>query len=123
MMPDFGGFTYIGPGTYQKWDSVLGIRTTVKFEGEGDQKLVHVRHEQPKQVIQDILDLNVARQNAFSGYGGDMMHQTSSIPLTVHSQIMKQCGNIPGVGYDQKKFSQILNDRDYYKLKTVPGRI
>lgn len=123
MSTELGGFRYLGNSTYQKWDNVMGIRTTVRFEGTGDKKIMHVRHEQPKQIVQDILDLNVARQNGFSSFKSAEMHMTSSIPLTVHSQIMEKCGNVPGIGYDEKKFKQILNDRDYYKLKTVPGRI
>ncbi len=119
-------FRQIAPNTYQKWNAVLGVRTTVTFVEAGDRagRKIHVRHDQPKALIADVLDRNVAMQNDFKGrYGGDLITQTASLPIVVHSQIMKQCGFQPGFGYDTKKFRQILNDRDNYKLKCVPGKI
>ena len=113
-------FTRIAPGTYQKWNAVLGVRTTVTF----DRGKIHVRHEQPRQLVNDVLDRNVAMQNDFKGrYGADLITQTTSLPLVVHSQIMAQCGFQPGHGYDEKKFRRIMNDRDNYKLKCVSGKI
>lgn len=113
-------FRQIAPGVYQKYNHILCIRTTVTFR-DG---LMHVKHEQPKEIIEDILDLNVKRQNDFAGYGkGDNLYQATSMPLAVHAQVMKACGHEPGKGYDVKKFKQIVNDIDYRKLKTVPGRI
>jgi len=82
-----------------------------------------VRHEQPKQLIQGVLDMNIARQNDFTGFKGKEMYQATSLPIAIHEQIKKKCGFQPGHGYDEKKFRQIINDRDNYKLKTVPGRI
>jgi hypothetical protein len=115
-------FRKIAPDTYQKWNAVLGVRTTVTFDREG--RRIHVRHDQPKQMIADVLDRNVAMQNDWKGrFGGDLVTQTASLPIVVHSQIMKQCGFQPGQGYDEKKFRQIMNDRDNYKLKCVPGKI
>lgn len=113
-------FVQVGPGTYQKWNPALGIRTTVIFK-DG---FMHVRHEQPKQLIADILDLNVKRQNDFKGYGkGDDMFQATSLPWAIHKQVMAKCGFKEGQGYDIKKFKQIMNDSDYSKLKVVPGKI
>ncbi len=119
-------FKRTGPGTYQKWNAVLGVRTTITFvpARDGGGRKIHVRHDQPRQVIADVLDRNVAMQNDFKGrYGGDLITQTASLPIVVHSQIMAQCGFQPGQGYDEKKFRAILNDRDNYKLKCVPGKI
>ena len=117
-------FVKVAPSTYQKWNATLGIRTTVFFFKEDGKQMVTVRHEQPKALIADIIDLNVKQQNSHDGkYGSKLITQTSRLPLTVHRQIMQQCGYQPGYGYDEKKFRQILNDRDNYKLKTVSGTI
>lgn len=109
-------FRRAGPGLYVKWNPVLGIRTTVRFEGA----LMHVRHEQR---VDDVLDLNVAQQNDFAGYRGKELVQATRIPLVEHRKIMARCGFVPGQGYDVKKFRQIVNDRDFCKFRTVPGNI
>ncbi|MGE3476968.1 MAG: hypothetical protein AB7H70_14295 [Rhodospirillaceae bacterium] len=109
-------FRQIGPGLYVKWNPVLGIRTTVRFENG----LMHVKHEQR---VDDVLDLNVAQQNDFTGYRGKELVQATRIPMIEHRKIMERCGFQAGAGYDLKKFKQILNDRDYCKFKTVPGKI
>lgn len=116
-------FVQIAPDTYQKWNHVLCIRTTIRFHGVGDNRKMTVRHEQPKQVISAILDRNVAIQNSFNGYKGKEMYQGTSLPIAVHSQVMKMCGHKPGQGYDEKKFVKIMNDIDYRKLKTIPGKL
>lgn len=115
-------FTRIGPGTYQKWNAILGVRTTVTFDR--DSRKIHVRHEQPRALVDAVLARNVVMQNDFKGrFGADVITQTTSLPIAVHRQIMAACGFQPGRGYDEKKFRAILNDRDYYKLKCVPGKI
>jgi hypothetical protein len=115
-------FRQIAPGVYQKWNALMGIRTTVTFSPDG--KTMHVRHDQPKKLIRDVLNRNVALQNSGkSAHANDLITPVTSMPITVHKQVMQKCGFKPGQGYDVKKFRQIVNDRDYYKLKTVPGRI
>lgn len=115
----------VGPGHYMKWNPVLGVRSQIwvtpsAIPGKVD---VHTRHDQPKQLVEDILDRNVAMQNDFSGYRGKDIVQGTAIPLVQHKQIMKQCGFQAGHGYDEKRFKQIVNDIDYRKFKTVPGKI
>lgn len=114
-------FVQIAPNVWQKWNPVLGIRTTLKRDGD----LYHVRHEQPKQNIQAILDLNVKQQNDRVGpiAYGDHMYQATRIPLVMHSQIMKMCGHKPGQGYDVQKFKKIMNDSDYSKLRCISGKL
>ena len=115
-------FRQIAPDTYQKWNAALCVRTTVTFDRVG--RKIHVRHDQPRALVAAVLERNVALQNDFKGrYGADVITQTTSLPIAVHRQIMAQCGFRPGQGYDGKKFRAILNDRDNYKLKCVPGRI
>lgn len=109
-------FKRIAPNIYQKWNAAQGIRTTIHFDGDK----IHVRHEQP---VAAVLDLNVKLANDFSGYKGKELVLGSRIPITEHRKIMKQCGFQPGHGYDQKRFARILNDSDYRKFKTVPGKI
>lgn len=117
------GFSHIGPGVYQKWDPVMLIRTTVTFTGKGEKKIMHVRREQPDWVGKVIIDDNVARQNDFAGYSKmDGGYHGARIPLPMWGQIMTACGHSQGE-YDQKKFKRILNDPDYAKLRTVPGKI
>lgn len=75
-------------------------------------------------MIQSALDRNVAMQNAAkASFRDDYVTQAASLPIAVHRQIMAACGFQPGQGYDEKKFRAILNDRDYYKLKCVPGKL
>lgn len=109
-------FRQIGPGLYVKWNPTLGVRTTVHFENG----LIHVKHEQR---IDDVLDLNIAQQNAFDGYRGKDLVQATRIPMVEHRKIMQACGFQPGHGYDVKAFKRIVNDRDYCKFKTVPGKV
>lgn len=110
-----------GPGTFQRYNHYLGILSTYLIEHlEGGKMRVHVRQDQR---MDDILDANVRQQNDFKGYHGDDMYQATRIPIVVHEQIKKKCGFKPGIGYDPVEFKKLLNDRDYYKLKTVPGRL
>lgn len=119
----YAGFRTIGPGQYQKFNPLTGIRTTVTFTGSGDEKAMHVKRETALQVQNAILDMNVAEQNNFKGFKGVDIYQATRIPLIEHEKIMQRCGHVPGQGYDEKKFKQIVNDIDYRKLKVVPGRI
>jgi hypothetical protein len=115
-------FRQIGPDTYQKWNGALGVRTTIRFDRAARQ--IHVRHDQPAWLVDAVLDRNVALQNAAkASFKNDLVTQTTSMPIAVHRQVMAQCGFQPGHGYDEKKFRRIMNDRDNYKLKTIPGRI
>lgn len=113
-------FKQIGPGLYRKWNPQTRIRTTVKFEGGN----MHVRHEAHPEDTQAILDFNVMRQNDHKGFKDQEIYQASSIPSHIYwGQIMPKCGFKNGQGFDERKFKQILNDRDNYKLKCVPGKI
>ena len=109
-------FKQVSPNVYVKWNELLGIRTTIHFDGPK----IHVKHEQRVDVI---LDANAEQANSFTGYKGKEMVQATRIPVIEHRKIMQRCGFKPGQGYDEKKFKQIVNDRDNYKFKTVPGRI
>lgn len=111
-------FRKAGDGVFQRYNAVLGILSTYHFDHASGK--VSVRQEQR---IDDILDFNVMQQNEHRGFKGDGLHQATRIPTVEYWKIMKQCGFTPGQGYDERKFRQILNDRDNYKLKTVPGRI
>lgn len=120
-MPDLA-FKQVAPGTYVKWNPVLGIRTTMwitpsSTPGKVD---VHTKHEQR---VDEILDMNVKLANDFSGYKGKELVQATRIPITEHRKIMKQCGFQAGQGYDQKRFARILNDPEFSKFKVVPGKI
>ena len=116
-------FVQIGPKTYRKYNPLTGIRTTVQFSGNGDEYAMHIKHETELNVQSDMLDLNVAQANDFSGYKGRDMFQATRIPLVEYQKIMKRCGHVPGQGHDEKKFKQILNSNEYSKLRCVPGKI
>lgn len=127
-MSDTNGFQLIAKNgdksTYQKWDPVMLKRVTVTFEGRGEKKLMHVKIDQPDWVGKIILENNVELQNNFQGYGkGDGFYHATCMPMPIWNQVMQKCGFEKGHGYDEKKFKQIVNDRDNYKLKVVPGRI
>ena len=113
-------FKVVGPGHYVKYNPLLGIKTTVVLEGSGETRTMHVKHEQE---VEDILDLNVAQQNDFSGYKGKELVQATRIPMIEHRKIMERCGFQAGHGYDEKVFKRLLNDSDYSKFKVVPGKI
>lgn len=114
-------FRVVGPGHYVKYNPLTRITTTVRIEGKGPTRNMHVRHDQE---VQELLDLNVARQNDFNGYRNKDLFQATSIPLIEHRKIMERCGKDQKTGeYDEKKFKRILNDSDYRKFKTVPGKI
>jgi hypothetical protein len=117
------GFQWVGLGTYRKYNALTGIRTTVQFTGTGDKRSMHVKHETELNRQAEILDLNVAQQNSFSGYKGKELVQGTRIPLLEHRKIMQQCGYQPGHGYDEKKFKAIINSNEYSKFRTVPGKI
>lgn len=118
------GFQKVGPSTYQKYNPLTGIRTTVKFTGKGDSYAMSVKRETELNAQAAILDLNVAQANDFSGYKGKELVQATRIPLLEHAKIMDRCGKDVRTGeYDEKKFKQILNSNEYSKLRTVPGKI
>lgn len=124
--PIQGEYKKVGPGKWVKWNPVLMIRSTLEavYNSSGKITAWNVRREQPRAVIDAVLERNVALQNdGKRRYDADLIHQQTSIPIAVHAQIMEQCGFQPGHGYDEKKFKQIINDRDNYKLKTVSGTI
>lgn len=124
--PVEGEYKKVGPGRWQKWNPILMVLSTLEAEYNTSGEIVrwHTRIQQPRAVQQAILDHNVDRQNSWKGrYGGDLITQTTSLPIAIHQQVMEQCGFQKGHGYDEKKFAQIMNDRDNYKLKCVPGRI
>ena len=116
------GYEKVGNGHFVKWNPLLGIKSTLLIEPSGIAGKVNVTTRR-EQYVGDILDLNVKQQNDFSGYKGKELFQGSRIPIVQHQRIMEKCGFKPGQGYDEKKFRQILNDRDFYKLKTVPGKL
>lgn len=125
--PIDGEFKKVGSGRWAKWNPILRIRTVLEvseYDGRGQPLAFRVYRQQPREDIEAILDLNVQTQNSWKGrYGADLGTQTTRIPIVIEQQIKEKCGFIPGQGYDEKKFRQIVNDRDYYKLKTVTGRI
>jgi hypothetical protein len=115
------GYQVLGPGRYRKYDPLTRITTDIYVEGTGPTRNMHVRHTQDAEAI---LELNVARQNDFSGYKGKEMFQATSIPLIEHRKIMALCGKDKKTGeYDEKRFKRIVNDSDYSKFKVVPGKI
>lgn len=109
-------FKRVSDNLYVKWNEVLGIKTTIHFDGPA----IHVKHEQRVDLL---LDANTSQANDFTGYKGKEMVQATRIPMVEHRKIMDRCGFKPGQGYDEKKFKQIVNDRDNYRFKTIPGNI
>ena len=107
--------------TYYRKNAETGVMTWMKFvrniNGTFD---ITVKKTQD---VEEILELNVIKQNDFTGYGNKMMVQTTAVPLVMHGKLMERCGYQPGHGYDEKQYKKILNDADYRKLKTIPGKL
>lgn len=115
----------VGAGVWRKWNPVQGIWSELRANYQGGKLVSYtVRRWHPPEILEAVLDRNVAMQNSWKGkYGDDCVTQQTAIPIALHQQIMDKCGFQQGHGYDEKKFRQIMNDSDYRKLKTVPGRI
>lgn len=117
-----GNYKRIGPRTYQKYDPVMGVRTTIWIEDAGNGKVnIKKRHEQR---TDDIIALNKLQANSFGGFKQNLMTQTARVPVTIWSDFMRKCGQDKRTGeYDKKRLTRILNDSDYKHLKTVDKRL
>jgi hypothetical protein len=105
--------------TYVKDDPRSGVRTYLTFHDDGT---IGVRKTQR---VDRTLDLNHAQANAFAGYRGKDWVCTARVPLVEWGKLVERCGGTPGApgGYDDKLMRKLLNDADYRRFKTVPGRI
>lgn len=73
-------------------------------------------------------DVNAVQYNAASDYGasrwkGDF-HKVGSIPLVEYERLRREGVLAPdGTCHDDKAILKLLNDRDYLKFRTKPGRL
>jgi hypothetical protein len=104
------------PNGFIRYNHISGKRITVKIEAG----TLHVREEQN---VEKLIELNKTQQNDFTGYRGKLLTQLTRIPEVIHNDFMRKCGFVPGQGYDEKRFKQLINDPDHRYLKTVPGKI
>lgn len=121
MRPLTDEYRKIGPGTYQRFSPITGIRTTIYLETlPGGKRNMTIKQEQD---VEHIIARNTFLQNNFSGYDKNL-HQVASVPLVWDNEFKRLSGQVNGKGeYDEKKYKSLLNDRDYYRFKTVPGKI
>ncbi len=118
MPPDYRFHSVTPEGrVYLKENQYLGIRTYMIFRPDG---LITIRKTQR---IDRLIDRNVAAQNDFQGFKRDMA-LVASVPIIVDQQFKKRAGYDHRTGnFDRDVYNRQLDDRDNYKLKTVPKRI
>lgn len=106
---------------FEKVDPRTRVKTRMIFDHASGE--IKVQKIQDPHAVQALVDMNKEARDSHRRYNGNGMTKVSSIPLVEWQKIMARCGNQPGIGYDQEKFRKIINDGDYAKLRTVPGRI
>jgi len=116
------GYTLVsnvgGERTYMKENPLLKIRTYLIFKNDGT---ITVRKTQR---IDATIDANVQDQNSFYSFGNQPMVRVANVPLIVDRQFKEKAGLNHRTGeFDRKKYNSLLDDRDNYKLKTVPKKI
>ena len=84
-----------------------------------------VRVTVPQWAINQMLRANAEHESNWSGWRGKDVGMVASIPQQVYGNLVKECGFDPKRGghYDRKKFTKLLNDIDYKKLRTGGGRL
>jgi hypothetical protein len=103
--------------SYVRFNPATGIKTYIVFDHKNGKVIVR-----KTQVVQNLVDLNLAEQAEFNGFKGDRPYRVARIPWVERNKMMEACGYQDGE-YDEAKYNAILDDRDNYKLKTIPGRI
>ena len=109
-----------GRVTYKDYDPVTGIMSLIHFDGEG--KMITKRYQN----VDAIVDMNKVYKDDHRPHMKAKMQRQTSIPTLEFWKIMEQCGYKAGKAggdYDKKRFDQIINDPDYAKFRTVPGKI
>ena len=103
--------------SYVKFHPGTGIKTRIIFDHQNGKVIVR-----KTQVVQNIIEANLAEQSEFNGFKGDRPYRVARIPWLERNKLMERCGYENGE-YDETKYNAILDDRDNYKLKTIPGKI
>lgn len=103
-------------------DPLTGVTEIMHYDGATDEITLELRQES------SLYDLNAAEYAAHSDYGpsrwkGDI-HKVGSIPLVELWRLQRE-GAIDrdGVVQNDTALLRVLNDRDYLKLRTMPGHL
>lgn len=96
-------------------------KTTTIFHGSPDGEEFTI---ETLQDATDIVDVNQTLYNDFDERArwGEHMQRVASIPATMYFELMKQ-GIIEQGDPKSKKLLKWLQDNDYKKLRTRPGRL
>jgi len=103
------------------------LRTKIKMESDG--KTITTRHEQDEDYIREMLEVNVALQNAdrrsTSLWDNRNLVHVARIPeeLILRWQIEEGINFYRCSDEDRARLFAKLNDGDYSRLRTAPGRI
>ena len=116
--PDYRFHAVTAEGrVYLKENPYLGIRTYMIFQPDG---VIKIRKTQR---VDKIIDRNLAAQSDFAGFKKPLT-MIASVPIVVDQEFKKRAGFNNKTGeYDVGKYNSLLDDRDNYKLKTVPKKI
>lgn len=118
---DLNEYQMVAPGYYIKYNPMTGVKTEIwrkaRTDGGFDMK---VRHSQR---VDQIIDANLEQQSNFNGYHKSGLRHVARLPITEWNKIREATGWKPGQGYDEVALRRYLNDRDNYKLKTIPKAV
>lgn len=103
--------------SYVKENAQTGIKTYIIFDHKNGK--VTIRKTQR---VDRLIDANLAEQADFTGFKGDRPYRVARVPWIERQKMMEACGLQNGE-YDEAKYNAMLDDRDNYKMKTIPGRI
>ena len=104
-----------------EYDPVTGFGTDYVFDNTTGK--VHVTRWQE---VSATFDANKAEYNSSSDwnkFAGDEMHKMASIPLAVYEQWRQEGFDMLSSETDDKELRRRLNDRDFSKFRTKPGRM
>lgn len=103
--------------SYVRENPQTGIRTYIVFDHANGKVIIR-----KTQRVDRIVEANLAEQAEFTGFKGDRPYRVARVPWLERQRMMEACGLENGE-YDETKYNRLLDDRDNYKLKTIPGRI
>lgn len=100
----------------------VGAMVKVEWWWDSDKEAMMSRE------VQDIDPILQTNQNQYNDtderarYKSETLNKMASIPMLAFQEIQKETG-INILNADKKELKKVLNDRDFRKLRTRPGRI
>ena len=113
---DLTDYTMVNPGHFTRYNPMNGVKTDIYFH---DGKMT-VRHSQR---VDAILDANHEQASNFRGYDTTGLRHVARLPITEWNKLKQATGWKEGQGHDEVALRRYLNDRDNYRLKTIPKAV